>query len=128
MTATPLTVHNAEILTAAVEIRTLSISGKQVTLAVFRQLQSASWLDRACDRRGPAWGKVNYCPDKLCSTSDYRGGLADVPHVHIIWQLGVELRRAVIRRPYLEFGDERDQKYAAAYRDALGLRQLFVAV
>lgn len=34
-----LTVHNATITTAAVEVKTLTISGKQVTLAVFRQLR-----------------------------------------------------------------------------------------
>jgi len=31
----PLSVHNAEITTARVEVKTLTISGKQVTLAVF---------------------------------------------------------------------------------------------
>ena len=38
----PLTTHNAEIKTATVEIRSLTVSGKQVTLAVFRQLREES--------------------------------------------------------------------------------------
>jgi len=33
-----LTVRNAQVSTASVQIKTLTISGKQVTLAVFRQI------------------------------------------------------------------------------------------
>jgi hypothetical protein len=46
MVTKPLTVHNAEIRTAAVEVNTLTISGKQVTLAVFRQLQEEPIVHR----------------------------------------------------------------------------------
>lgn len=87
-----LTVQNAEIQTATVEVKTLTISGKQVTLAVFRQLQEQAWLDNAATPHGPAWGTVNYHPDKC----------ADGPtHQHVVWQDGTDLRRCrLLRYPW----------------------------
>lgn len=41
----PLTVKNAEIKTAAVEIKALKIGGKQVTMAVVRQIQRERLID-----------------------------------------------------------------------------------
>jgi hypothetical protein len=86
-----LTVQNAEIKTASVEIKTITISGKQVTLAVFRQLPIAPWY-RMAEPLGPGWGTVNYHPDKRCTQDDS-------DHTHVVWQLGTELRRARVNRP-----------------------------
>jgi hypothetical protein len=83
MTA-PLTVHNANVTTAAVEVKTLTISGKQVTLAVFRQLITAPLIKDDGALNGIPWGVVNYHPDKCV-------GL--LPHKHIVWQRGETLRR-----------------------------------
>lgn len=83
--ASPLTVHNAEIKTAAVEIRTLTIGGKQVTLAVFRQLREESLIANDGTLNGVPWGIVNYHPDKCGS---------DREHWHVVWQRGSELLRA----------------------------------
>jgi hypothetical protein len=85
-----LTVQNAEIKTATVEVRTLTISGKQVTLAVFRQLVNEDLIDGAGQFRGLPWGTVNYHPDK-CDRA--------VRHVHVVWQLGTDLRRSRVNRP-----------------------------
>lgn len=81
---TPLTVHNAEIHTATVEIKTLTVSGKQVTLAVFRQLQKEPLMGQGGALRGVPWGYVNYHPQ--CVEVDR------YPHWHVVWQKGAELR------------------------------------
>ncbi|MFC8724310.1 hypothetical protein [Streptomyces bacillaris] len=86
-----LTTQNATITTAAVEVKTLTISGKQVTLAVFRQLQEEPLIAEDGTLNGEPWGTVNYHPDKWC-TEDRR------PHWHVVWQRGTELRRARVDR------------------------------
>lgn len=88
-----LTVHNAEIKTATVEIRTLAISGKQVTLAVFRQLREELLIAQDGSLNGVPWGVVNYHPDKC-------GGRDFLDHWHVVWQQGTELlRSSVIKEP-----------------------------
>jgi hypothetical protein len=80
-----LDAQNAVIKTAAVEVKTLTISGKQVTLAVFRQLPEKNILAFDYDRNGTPdfgllgvpWGIVNYHPDK-CE--------AFAKHAHVVWQ------------------------------------------
>jgi hypothetical protein len=85
-----LTVHKASIHTAAVSINTLTISGKQVTLAVFRQLQSAKLINDDGSFAGLPWGTVNYHGTHC---NGYSG------HVHVVWQLGDQLRRDEINPP-----------------------------
>ncbi len=78
--------HEAKIKTASVEVKTLSISGKQVTLAVFRQLDEVNVVDlETVSLRGVCWERVNYHPDKC-------GG--DGEHLHIVWQLGSSIYRS----------------------------------
>lgn len=85
-----ITVEEALIKTATVEIKTLTVSGRQVTLAVFRQLQEESVIDYQLLRlNGIVWGKVNYhTPD--CTNEQDR-------HIHLIWQSGTELRRSCVK-------------------------------
>ena len=74
---------------ATVEIQTLTISGKQVTLAVFRQLIEEPPLNDQLEWNGTPWGTVNYhWKDCACS----RG----IKSVHLVWQRGSELRRGSI--------------------------------
>jgi len=80
-----LTVHNAEITTATVEIKTLTVGGKQVTLAVFRQLREEPLITEDGTLKGVPWGTVNYHPDKC---GDQAG------HWHVVWQSGSDLLRA----------------------------------
>jgi hypothetical protein len=87
----PLNVHNAQISTVSVEIKTLTVSGKQVTLAVFRQLIDEPLIGEDGRLKGVAWGTVNYHPDK-CGE--------DAPHWHVVWQLGDELRRSKVSATY----------------------------
>lgn len=86
-----LTTQNATITTAAVEVKTLTISGKQVTLAVFRQLEDETIL-KPLDATlvGEPWGRVNYHPDKCADAAE---------HLHVVWQRGDELRRAYVIAP-----------------------------
>jgi hypothetical protein len=83
----PLTVRNAEITTASVEIKTLTVSGKQVTLAVFRQLREVPLVLDDGTLAGQPWGIVNYHPDKCAGAQE---------HWHIVWQQGAELRRSAV--------------------------------
>lgn len=86
----PLTVRNAELRTVTVEIQTLTVSRKQVTLAVFRQLEEKQLIDpKDQGLNGLPWGRVNYHPDN-CRDDD---------HIHVIWQEGSELRRAKVDEP-----------------------------
>jgi hypothetical protein len=89
----PLTVHNAQVTTATVQIRTLTVSGKQVTLAVFRQLIEKPVIDAGTgELAGLPWGTVNYHPDKWCTEAGHE-------HLHVVWQDGEELRRAYTWKP-----------------------------
>lgn len=85
-----LTVQNAEIKTATVEIKALTVSGKQVTQSVFKQLKEFDAISEAGEFHGTPWGTVNYHPDK-CADSG--------AHLHVVWQLGAELRRSLVRKP-----------------------------
>src|SRR5258706_13888217 len=87
-----LNIHNAKLKTASVEIKTLTIEGKQVTLAVFRQLEIKPLINKEKGfLNGIPWGRVNYHPDGCKDTFK--------DHYHIIWQAGTELFRDNI--PYL---------------------------
>jgi hypothetical protein len=91
-----LTVQNAQINTATVEVKTLTISGKQVTLAVFRQLLLGPLISPDGILNGVPWGIVNYHADKCAD---------DEPHQHVVWQRNNELLRSkVMTEPrYLPF-------------------------
>jgi len=99
-----INVSEATIKTATVEIKTMSISGKQVTLAVFRQLIDEPVLawdaDGAATVKGPIWGSINYHPDKS-ECMALRG-----EHIHVVWQRGDELRRSAIKPSWLRVPDE----------------------
>jgi len=82
-----LTTQNATITTAAVEVKTLTMSGKQVTLAVFRQLKEEPLIGEDGTLNGEPWGAINYHPDKCSAAAD---------HLHVVWQKGTELRRAYV--------------------------------
>lgn len=89
MAKSPLTVHNAQLSTATVQVRTLTISGKQVTLAVFRQLKDEPIISGKGTLNGIPWGTVNYHPDRCGDQPD---------HWHVVWQKGDELRRCSVEK------------------------------
>lgn len=89
-----LKVTEASVHTAQVEVKTLTISGKQVTLAVFRQLLEEPLISGEGHLKGAPWGVVNYHPDKACKHKP-----SWEKHLHVVWQLGDELRRASVEEP-----------------------------
>ncbi|WP_436785780.1 hypothetical protein [Yinghuangia sp. YIM S10712] len=97
-----LTTQNATITTAAVEVKSLTITGKQVTLAVFRQLREARLIAPDGTLNGTPWGYVNYCPEKKVTRDDGSGDIiecASTDHRHVVWQMGTELRRSRVSPP-----------------------------
>lgn len=81
---------HAIISTASVELRTITINNKQMTLAVFRQLPEEQLLSpKTGELRGVAWGPVNYCPDRSCEGDT---------HIHVVWQQGSVLKRSTIQK------------------------------
>jgi hypothetical protein len=103
-----LTTQNATITTATIQIRTLTIGKKQVTLAVFRQLEDADIIKTLdADLAGEPWGRVNYHPDKCADAKE---------HIHVVWQQGDELRRATVYAPSVA---AHRNPYAGLYVQAL---------
>jgi len=102
-----LTTQNATITTATVEVKTLTISGKQVTLALFRQLREEPLIAHDGTLNGVPWGTVNYHPDK-CSGDN---------HWHIVWQRGSELLRSSVGReaPRGTFWSETGDEFISAH-------------
>jgi hypothetical protein len=101
-----------------VEIKTLTLSGKQMTLAVFRQLKQELLMGKN-GFKGKLWGTVHYC-DRDC-----RG----IEHVHVVWQKGPELRRSRIYRINAYIDGDSDSTLSCEEYQALAPRpQLFIAV
>jgi hypothetical protein len=135
-----LTPKNAIIQTATVEIKTLTLSGKQVTLAVYRQLPECDILDVDWDKElkpiitmnGTPWGLVNYCLP----------GCPKEQHLHVVWQDGDTLYRSTTRNFYnsdvdIEREESPEQKrvlrkeneeWRKLYYRLNQLPQLFIAV
>jgi hypothetical protein len=86
-----LTAHNVQITTARVEIKTLTVSGKEMTIAVFRQLIEAPLISEDGSLNGTPWGTVSHHSGK-CDK--------DAPHWHVVWRLGDELRRSQVTLTY----------------------------
>ena len=82
--------REATVKTASVEMKVLSISGKQMTLAVYRQLDEEEIIDEETGKlKGVPWGRVNYF-----------WGKCEPDHLHIVWQKGEELRRACVHKAH----------------------------
>jgi hypothetical protein len=82
-----INIHDARLRTVQVGVKAITISDKQVTQSVFRQLWDEPLITEDGTLAGLGWGIVNYHPDKC---------VADEPHWHVVWQKGDELRRAVV--------------------------------
>lgn len=86
-TTTPL---GAAVEPATVEIRTLTVNGRQMTPGFFRQLPELPAINVAGSINGTPWGFVNHHPDKCEDAKD---------HLHILWQNGDALNRAYVPSP-----------------------------
>jgi hypothetical protein len=112
----PITVHEAQISTATIEIKTLTIGRKQVTLAVFRQLQRERLIDEGGDFLGVPWGTVNYHSYCYRTEDDRRWAFGD-RHLHVVWQKGDELRQAVVSEPVDMSYEDREWRYHSPHAD-----------
>jgi hypothetical protein len=95
-----INIRDAKIKTTTVEIKSMVVSNRQVTLALFRQLREERLIADDGTLRGVPWGTVNYCPHKCIST----------PHWHVVWQKGDELRRATVKchPPFMNVSDDEE--------------------
>lgn len=95
----------AKILTAAVEVKTITIRGKQMTQSVFRQIPVENVIDHVGRIRGTPWGLVNYYFDRCKNKSLERG------HLHVVWQDGDCLKRACVElEPHWGFNKSGSKK------------------
>lgn len=87
-----INIEDAKIKTATITIKAVSVDKRQMTLAVFRQIQVEDIIDtKTYQLRGLPWGLVNYYnKDDL-----YGIDKSDNP-IHVLWQKGSEFRRCVL--------------------------------
>ncbi len=82
-----INVENAEIKTASIEIKALTLNKRQVTQSVFKQILEENVLnDETITFNGLIWGYINFQVAPEC--------------LHILWQKGKELRRFILRKKY----------------------------
>lgn len=148
-----MTTARASIRTASVEIRALTVSGKRMTVAVFRQLPEVRLLEPwvvvqgATDEqpggerhlevrlgRGDLWGTVNYhqgCDPRphlhvvlVRGGTLYQSPVFERPERHLFWIEGVS--RLALNDPAAErrLSDDYDVYYA----ELAALPQLYIAV
>lgn len=86
-TGKQLTVQNATVTTATIEVKTLTIGARQVTQGIFKQLIEEPLTAEDGTLNGVPWGHVTWHPDKCGDDSD---------HWHVVWQSGQNLRRSQI--------------------------------
>lgn len=108
------------IKSAPVTVQALMIAGKQMTLAVFRQLPERSLLQPSLALNGVPWGHVNY-HEKRCSKGDYG------KHLHIIWQEGNSLYLDIVSR-HGNYEKSELELRAKVWKELVKLPQLFIAV
>lgn len=98
--------NKATVATASIEVKTLTLNKKQVTLSVFRQIDSERprpyyFDDTDNNTCTPVeveevrlWGRVNYCPEKC----------PDIEHVHFLWETwDMRLKRCTLFYPGNDF-------------------------
>jgi hypothetical protein len=91
---TPVHVQTPNLSTLSVEVKAIRVGKKQVTQAVFRQLEKRECFDReTLERHGTIWGWVNYF-----------WGTCNKDHLHIVWHREDNLYRdCVYRNVYTEW-------------------------
>jgi hypothetical protein len=83
----------ATIQTAAVEVKTMTIGKRQMTLSLFRQVRDEDLIDLTTgELDGTPWGVIDYhWPGCV-------GPISSADHFHVLWQKGKELRRCAVYR------------------------------
>lgn len=108
MNGAPMTTAQASIRTASVEIRALTVSGKRMTVAVFRQLPEVRLLEPwlvsqgATDEQpgGAQHIEVRLGSGDLWGTVNYHQGCDPRPHLHVVLVRGGTLYQGLVfQRP-----------------------------
>lgn len=109
-----ISAEEASINVASVEVKTLVLGRKQMTLSVFRQLPSDDVIDPdSLDLAGTPWGRVNYF---------WAGCGSDAEHLHIVWQRDKELFRSCVSpdaRNWAGWQRRRSDFFEASYQYVL---------
>lgn len=139
---TNISIEHASLSTAKVEIQTITVRGKKVTQALFRQFKEESpflYGDHdVCDdhphstdseyivgTKGRIWGWVNYFPECTYGVID---------PANLVWQKNNELRRWVMGKPCAGFRDgwrvsqPAEHPSMKHYNEIIQLPQLFIAM
>jgi len=90
-----LTASEVAVKTATIAVNVLQIGNKQFTYAVYDQLMEEPIIDPGTGKlSGKPWGRVNRHTDCKELTK------LEVEHLHVIWQKGNELRKAIALIPW----------------------------
>lgn len=88
-----IAIEDVLIKTASIEVKVLTLTRKQVTMGVFRQLDMKCCINQDMSEfKGQIWGRVNY----------HHKCVEDYVHMHVVWQLDDELCHDIIYR-YLKY-------------------------
>jgi hypothetical protein len=100
----------------AIDIKSMTINDRQVTLAVFRQLYEENLIADDGRLNGLPWGIINHCPSKDCSPQGDCNNRDESGHHHVVWQKGDELRRATVTKAlsFIPYWSETVVDYVAA--------------
>ena len=89
MTQKIITIEDVSLKSMAVEIKALTVSGKQMTLSVFRQLPRVSIWNNLFEQIGTPWGRVLY----------FWGDAKDCDGFQVVWQRDSQLFRSLHWQP-----------------------------
>lgn len=109
-------IERVELTTASIEIKTLAIDGKQLTLSVFRQIPKAFLLQEDLSFSGTPLGWVNYFFGEY---KNFRG-------LHILWTYEKLLLRSLISEYCPYHGKEKE--YENIYKNFTRLNQIYIAL
>jgi hypothetical protein len=120
-----ITVEEASLTTMSVEIKSLIVSGKQMTLSVFRQLLRAPLIDdKTGELRGVPWGFVNY----FWKDNEQRRWNSQQARLHVVWQQGDRLYRDLVECEWTWYDERKQENWQASVVVLRALPQLFIAV
>lgn len=106
-----ISVEDISIKTASIEVKTLTLTRKQVTLAVFRQLDNIYCIDMDDFKiRGKIWGRINY----------HHNCIESKKHLHLVCEISKKIYHGII---YEEF-DQQCVYYKIDTERAYGIPEL----
>lgn len=96
--------NRAEVHTATIEVRTILIDRRQLTLSTFRQIPKHPILNRSTGEfAGELWGTVNYfatADDERPWSENTDPSRLQLVKRHVLFVTDGELRRAVVFEPH----------------------------